>query len=138
VAILTPTSEESKVDGHTEELVVLVSTEPPVDNEELAQLTARLQSELLALDVEQVEKARARDLPVDAKAGVAEVLGVLLVKAGPAVVGPVVRTIKSWLARGRNRSAELVWKGNRLNVTGVSSEEQNRLIEAWIRLVEEG
>jgi len=119
------------------ELLLLLNAEEH-DEEQLADLTRLLQAELRQLDVNQVERIDSRDVPEGAKVGAAAVVGALAVKLGPALVGPVIRAVRSWLSRGRDRSAVLVWKGNKIKVTGVSSEEQERLIEAWMRLVERG
>lgn len=118
--------------------VVLVIGTDEQDEERLAELTRLLQAELQELDVAQVTQVESKDIPEGARAGAATDLGVLALQASPAVIGYVLATVQSWIRRGRDRSAELDWKGNKIKVTGVASEEQKRLIDAWIQRIKAG
>jgi hypothetical protein len=50
----------------------------------------------------------------------------------PGVLASIVEGVRSWLQRQSARSVKLTLDGDSLEVTGVSSEEQDRLVELWI------
>jgi hypothetical protein len=102
------------------------------DAEELADLTAKLRQELLRLDVDAVDRAVAGEPPPGAKALDAVAIGTLLVTLGKTagVLGSVVRTVQSWL--GPVRTVKLELDGDAIEITGVSSRDQQRLIDLWI------
>ncbi|MFE0188687.1 hypothetical protein [Streptomyces sp. NPDC058989] len=94
-----------------------------------------LQEDLLLLDVERVDHPDAGPAPEGARGGAAELLNVLLVALPPVLplLEGVVGVVKEWLGRcGESRSVLLEIDGNRLELTGVRSEEQRRLVEAWL------
>jgi Effector Associated Constant Component 1 len=101
----------------------------------LEELTHRLRNELEELDVEKVEVAKSGEAPEGTK-GVPDVpvWGSLLVTlatssgAIPALVG----TVQSWLKRHEGRSVTLEIGGDKLQVTGVTSDQQSELINAWL------
>jgi Effector Associated Constant Component 1 len=106
---------------------------PDADPAELDEITAKLRRELLELDVDSVERAPAGEAP-DGSRGIPLALGALVVKfAAPKLLAALVGVIKSWASRhGGARSVKLTMNGDSLEVTGASSEEQDRLIESWI------
>jgi hypothetical protein len=120
-------------DGLTE-LSVELHAGPDTDSEELTQLTGRLRAELLDLDVDAVSQPTRGEAPVDAKgAGLlaaAELVVGLVVS--PEALASIIAGIRSWLGRNRDRSVKLTLDGDALEVTGVSSAEQDRLIELWL------
>jgi hypothetical protein len=116
------------------ELTVKVEVTADTDVEELAQLTGRLRDELLDLDVDAVKPVSGGEAPDSSK-------GVGLLAAGGLVVRFVLRQdllqsiidgIRSWLGRQHARSIKLTLDGDSLELTGVSSAEQDRLIELWV------
>ena len=116
------------------ELRVAVEATADTDAEELAQLTNRLRYELLNLDVDAVYLAGGGDTPDSSK-------GIGLLAAGGLVVQfvlrqdllrPIIDGIRSWLGRQRVRSIKLTLDGDSLELTGVSSAEQDRLVELWV------
>ena len=110
--------------------LVVADTEP----EEVDELTIRLRRELLELEVERVETAPSGEPPAGSRAFEVLALGglvVTLARDAGALKG-VVRTLQSWLARDQRRSVKLELDGDALEVTGVSSQEQERLIAAWL------
>ena len=116
------------------ELSVELQAGPDTDAEELAQLAGRLRSELLDLDVAAVRQAVRGEAPGDAKgAGLlaAGELVVGLVSSSP-VLASVIDAVRSWLGRNRARAVKLTLDGDTLEVSGVSSAEQDRLIELWV------
>lgn len=46
----------------------------------------------------------------------------------PAIIG----NVKSWLKPDENRTVTLEIDGDKLQVTGISSEQQRELIDAWL------
>lgn len=105
------------------------------DDQELAELTQRLRNELLDLDVEDVTLARSADVAVGAKGIDATAVAGLIVHlgSGPAgMLGSVSACVRDWLQRQRARSVKLTLDGDTLEVTGVSSAEQDQLIEMWV------
>lgn len=115
------------------ELAVQLQPEPDIDDDELAELTRRLRAELLDLDVKAVEALRAGMTPDDSK-GIGLVIGGLLVRVGshPDTLRAVVSWIQSWLNRQRVRAVKLTLDGDTCEVTGLTSAEQERLIDLWI------
>jgi Effector Associated Constant Component 1 len=103
------------------------------DAEELAELTRQLRAELLQLDVEAVEPATAGEPPPGTRAVEALALGGLIVSLvkSAGMLASVVNAVRSWLGGGQ-RSVKLELDGDVLEVTGVSSHEQQALINAWI------
>jgi hypothetical protein len=113
-----------------------VEVEPPADAdaEELAQLTNRLRVELLGLDVDAVQSASEGEAPDSSK-------GIDLLAAGALVVHFVLRQdvlqsiidgVRSWLGRQHAPSIKLTLDGDSLELTTVSSAEQDRLVELWV------
>lgn len=116
------------------ELRVTVQATADTDTEELAQLTNRLRDELLSLDVDTIHLASGGDAPDSSK-------GIDLLAAGGLVVRfalrqellqSVIDGIRSWLARQHARSIKLTLDGDSLELTGVSSAQQDRLVELWV------
>lgn len=116
------------------QLAIEISAGPFADAEELDALVAQLRRELLELDVESVERARGGPAPAGARAVDVLALGTLLVSLiDPATVLPaVVGAVEVWLSGRRQRSVKLELDGDILEVTGLSSKDQRRLIERWL------
>ncbi len=115
-------------------LVVHVTADPDADEQELAELTGRLREELLELDVDDVELVRGGEPPAGAKGLDVVQVGELLVSAVTSshVLSAIVGVVQSWLARARQRSVKIEIDGDVLEVGGLSSAEQQRLIDQWI------
>lgn len=103
------------------------------DAEELATLAAHLRDELLELDVERVDLLRSGSAPAGAKAVDVLALGGLIVTlAKSAGVAQVIRVVRGWLARDSRRQVEIQMDGDVLKLSGVSDDDQRRLVDAWI------
>lgn len=116
------------------EMSVEVQAGSDTDTEELAQLADRLRAEFLDLDLYAVRQLARGEVPEDAKgAGLlaASELVVGLVTS-PEVLASIIDTVRSWLGRNRARSVKLTLDGDTLEVTGVSSAEQERLVDLWV------
>ena len=122
------------MDNEHGELALQLETLPDTDSEELAALVQRLRAELLDLDVDRVEPLTAGEAPEGAKGVELLALGGLVVQFVllPGVLTSIVDGVRSWLQRQSARSVKLTLDGDSLEVTGVSSEEQDRLVELWI------
>lgn len=110
-----------------------IDAEPDADAEEIAELTAHLQEELLELDVDAVELAREGQPPPDAKALDVLGLGTLLVTLVQSAGGltSLVSSLRSWLS-GQPRSVRIELDGDVLEMSGISSGAQEQLISDWI------
>jgi hypothetical protein len=104
------------------------------DSKDIDDATARLRRELLELEVERVERVPAGEPPSGARAFEVFALGSLAVTLVRNVdtLSAVVRAVRAWLARDQRRAVRLELDGDTLEVTGVSSEQQERLISAWL------
>jgi hypothetical protein len=115
-------------------LGVQVAVEPDSDAEEVAEATLQLRRELLDLDVEAVELVPTGEPPPGTRAVELAALGALVVTvAQPELLTPVVAAVRSWLAGSPQRSIKLELNGDVLELSGVSSKEQQRLADEWLR-----
>jgi hypothetical protein len=116
------------------ELSVELQAGPDTDAEELAQIAERLRAELLDLDVDTVRQPVTGKAPEDAKGADLLAAGQLVVGlvATPEVLASIIGAVRSWLGRNRARSVKLTLGGDTLEVSGVSSAEQEQLIDLWV------
>lgn len=116
------------------ELGAVVDGGAEYDAEALADLTQRLRSELLDLEIDSVEPAAGGEAPDGAKGVELLAIGGLVVRfvLRADVLKSVVTTTSAWLGRQQARSVKLTLDGDTLEVTGLSSEEQSGLIELWV------
>jgi hypothetical protein len=104
------------------------------DAQELERLTSTLQRQLLQLEVEDVERPVEGEAPPGTRGvDVAAIGGLIITLAkSSGVLGSVVGMIQKWVAGKGSRSVKLELDGDALEVTGLSSADQQRLITAWI------
>lgn len=116
------------------ELSVELQAGPDADAEELAQLVGRLRAELLDLDVDAVQQPMHGEAPEESKGVGWLAAGELVVRlvTSPEVLVSIIAGIRSWLGRNSARSVKLTIAGDALEVKGVSSAEQDRLIDLWV------
>jgi hypothetical protein len=116
-------------------LTLLVDGGVDADARELDELTQRLRQRLLETDVRSVESMQAAAPPPGTRAVDAMVIGSLLVTLArsPEVFKSVVGVIQDWVAGNRARSVDLQMGGDTLKVSGLSSEEQRRLIDLFVQ-----
>lgn len=116
-----------------EELILNINRLPDDDDEILEQLTHRLRSELIELDVEKVDVVRSGEAPAGTRTGdTIPVWGQLAVSVAVVAVPAVVSTVKSWLKRNEGRSVTVEIGTDKLQVTGASSKQQDVLIKDWL------
>ena len=121
----------SRTDAAT--LLVRLNTSSQVA-EEMEQLTRQLRDELLELNIKEVALVRAGKTPAKAKAGDPIIWGsLLLTLASGGVLTGVITFLQSWLSRRDQRKISLEINGDKLELTGISSKEQKRLIDLWLR-----
>jgi hypothetical protein len=104
------------------------------DPQELAELAGKLRRELLQLDVESVAPSVAGEPPEGAKAVDLMVIGTLIVNLGRSAgaLASVVRAVQGWVGSSSSRTVKLQLDGDSIELSGVKSSEQQRLIELWI------
>jgi hypothetical protein len=123
------------MDNAKSELALEVKTLPGTDGDDLARLIGRLRRELLDLDVDTVRPRTVGLSPEGAKSGVEMIaLGGLVVQflMRQEVLTSIVDGVRSWLQRQSAQSVKLTLDGDSLEVTGLSSAEQDRLVEHWV------
>jgi hypothetical protein len=114
-------------------LGIQIAVGPDADAEEVADATLQLRRELLDLDVEAVELPAAGEPPPGTRAVELAALGALVVTVAQSpLLGPVVAAVRSWLAGAPQRSIKLELDGDTLELTGLSSKEQQRLVDEWL------
>ena len=128
---------------------VLVNIES-LDNlnepEVLERLSHNLRDELIELDA--IEKValvtkEGEQAPKGSKSGgEVAVLGSLLVTLGGSLASNVIpslaNTLQSWVTRQDRHTISLEIGGDKLQLTGVSDEQQEKLIDVWISKHVEG
>jgi hypothetical protein len=115
-------------------LGIQVGFGPDDDAEQVAEATLGLRRELLELDVDAVDVPRTGEAPPGSRAAEVAALGALVVTvAQSGLLTPVVAAVQSWLARSPPRSVKLELDGDVLEVSGVSSRDQQRLVDEWLR-----
>lgn len=120
--------------GQQGELAAVLDAGPDSDAEELQELTQRLRGELLQLDVDTVAFETEGEAPEGSKGLDLLAMGGLVVQfaLNSGVLKSVVDTTVAWLGRQQARSVKLTLDGDTLELTGVSSDEQQRLIDVWV------
>jgi hypothetical protein len=103
------------------------------DDEERWQLATKLRSVLLDLDVDAIDPVPREPAPDETKGAEVAEAGSMIVTLAPTMLSTVVQVIRGWLGHRGTRSVKLTLDGDTLEVTGVSSADQQRLIEAWLR-----
>jgi hypothetical protein len=115
-------------------LDVQVDLGSEAEAEEVAEATQQLRHDLLELDVDAVELARAGEPPPGSKAVDLIALGSLVVTfANSGLLNGVVSALRGWVEGRPHRSIRMELGGDVLELSGVSSEEQRRLADAWLR-----
>jgi len=106
------------------------------DDEEIDRTTRQLREELSDLNIDSVGLVKTGSAPKGSKAGEDIIAwGSLLVSlaASGGVLPSLIGTVQSWLSRRENAKISMEIDGDKLEVSGVSSEEQNRLIDIWVK-----
>jgi hypothetical protein len=112
-------------------MVLRVLPEVDSDTEELAEWADQLLTELTEVDETSVVPLTADTAPEGAKG--LEFLAGQLVARFATVEGlrALIAAMRGWAAR-RDRSVEISIGGDILKMTGISSQQQEKIIDAWI------
>jgi hypothetical protein len=104
------------------------------DQEGLAELADGLRQELLDLDVDSVEQLSAGEAPPGSRAFDVAALGTLVVTlAKSEVLAAIVSAVAMWLTSRRNQVVKIDVDGDVLELSGLPSQERQRLTEEWLR-----
>jgi hypothetical protein len=115
----------------TDELILQVLPTADSDAEELADLAAGLQAELLSTDVVAVAPLTAEAAPERAK-GAGTLAGWLAAQFGTlAGLHAAVAAVRGWASR-TSRTVEISIGGDVLKVTAATSQQQDEIIAAWL------
>jgi hypothetical protein len=106
--------------------------------EQLELMSASLRRDLLELDVDDVVKVSGAVPPAGSRGIDVAAVGELLVAlpASLEILRSVVEAARSWVARGPGghaRTAELSIGDKTIKLTGVSGEQQDRIIEQFVQ-----
>jgi hypothetical protein len=122
------------MEEHPATLGIQVELGPNADAEEVAEATLQLRRELLDLDVDSVELPGGGQPPPGTRGVELAALGALLVSVTQSeLLAPVLAAIRSWLGGSPQRSIKLELEGDTLELTGISSTEQRRLVDEWLQ-----
>jgi hypothetical protein len=115
------------------EVVVRLDAGPDSDEEELDRVTEQLRRRMLELDVENAYRPSSEDAPEDTRGVDAGSMGLIVVNLLPVLPAlyDIVQSVRAWLAHNPERSAALEIDGDRLEVSGITLEEQRELIRLW-------
>jgi hypothetical protein len=120
----------------TSQITVFIGSDSDFDTypEDLERFTQSLHREILSLDVESVDLLKGGEPPSNTKVGDPISWGAIIVTllATGGVITTLINAIQAWLTQYERRSITLEINGDKLQITGISSEEQKRLIDAWI------
>lgn len=105
------------------------------DAEELAAATSKLRRQLLQLDVEDVSVPVADAAPEGSRAPDAVELGVLIVALvrSPGIVASVGQVLSSWISARSQRSAVVNVGDHRIELTGITRDDQARMLALFER-----
>jgi hypothetical protein len=120
------------VTDHGFALQVNLGLDADAEADELYDATTQLQQELLQLDVDSVDRPLGPPPPPGTRAVEVLELASLLVTLGGDVIGAVAQCIAGWVSRGSSRSVKLEIGGDSIEVTGLSNQKQDRLIESFL------
>ena len=109
---------------------------PTAGDEDRESLALALREELLSTDVGDVHPVPTGPAPEGSRGVDAAALGQLLVTvpASLAAVAELINAVRGWLSRASDgRTVELTLGGNSLRLDKASTQEQERLIEAFLQ-----
>jgi hypothetical protein len=111
------------------DLTIRVQPSADGDDDEVAEITRRLRGELLDLDVESADPIAGPSAPGGAK-GLETLLGWIAVRLGKEALPPVVRAVVNFATRSGHK-IEITIDGDTLKVNGVTSAQQERIIDEF-------
>jgi len=127
---------ERGVTAGARSVLLAVAPDPKLDGEAVERLTRQLRTEVAALDVESVAPAPGGSVPDGAKAADPVTVGAIVValSASGGVLPALAETLRAWLDRhDRARAISMTIDGDSIEVTRATTEQQNALIDAFVR-----
>lgn len=116
------------------QLIVTLNAEPDTDAEDMEQMTRQLRDELSELDV-QADFVTGEPAPANTKAGDVIEWGTLLLTlaASGGVITTLINALQTWLTnRNQPATVNVEMGGDRLQITGNPSTEQQGIIKAFL------
>lgn len=116
---------------------MLIRVDIGCDDERIDPSTASLRRDLAELDITAIDRAPGFPTAEGSRGFDAGALSALLVSVEPGLelLKAVVATVGAWLKRDPSvRNCTLEIAGDRLEMTGLSEDEQRGYAEAWIRM----
>jgi len=116
-------------------VILKINTSQDYDAEEIERLTIQLRRDIEELDVEEVTSIKGdASPPPGSKSGDIVTLGSLLVTlaASGGVFTSLIDTLKSWLSRHQHNTITIEIGQDKFQVSGISSDDQQKLINSWI------
>jgi hypothetical protein len=126
---------EDEPDGQLRQLTVVVEPEVGSDPDDLDRMVRRLRTELMDVDVEDVEPMAAEDVPAGAKGADPVSIGALLVtlSAAGGVFSVLIDTVRDWLGRqSAAQEVSVTIDGDTLVLKKSSARERRQLIDAYV------
>ena len=122
------------MDAESAQLELSVDAGPGVDGAELDRLARSLRQDLLELELDGVELAADGAPPEGSRAVEALAVGALIVQLARSAdaLSSLLRTIRGWLGPSADRRVRIELDGDVLELSGVSDDERERLIDTWI------
>lgn len=123
--------------GMTEQVVQLtlrIETDSEADAEELAMLAVDLRGLLLELDIESADRLTRSQAPPGTRSGgmfVAGALTVILARSKE-LVTKLLESVQWWVSRVAGRSVKIELDGDKLELNGLTLEDQRKLIQLFI------
>jgi hypothetical protein len=119
--------------GAQTQVILDIEAGPDADQEEVAELALRLREDLREVDLESVALASGGERPTGAKSGDVMAWGTLVVAiASSGAMTALITAVSTWIRRQPSASVRVKIGEDELELTGASSDDQRRLIEAWL------
>lgn len=118
--------------GQFAEISLRISGDAAADNEELSRLSDGLREDLIEAGAESVEPIPGGEAPAGSKGDLITV-GNLLVTLAPTALAGLIAMLKSWTSRHERVTINLERGGEKVAITGDLSQDQQRLIAAWLQ-----
>lgn len=115
-------------------LTLRIAADPGADAEELAGLAVDLRGLLLELDIESADRLTRGQAPPGTRSGEMFVAGALTVMLARSkeLVTKLLESVQWWVSLGAGRSVKIEIDGDRLEVNGLTLDDQHKLIQLFI------
>ena len=116
------------------QVTINVGVGPDADRQDLDRLTRLLKKEIEdgVIGVQRVEFKKEDDVARGAKPAMAVVLGSLVADVLPAALEKMVDLLKWWSGRNGGCTVVLKYGKDELRLTGVTKDQEDRLIQEWV------